>query len=180
MDVDTKSVSIVIFCGILLVSGLQDIYNNKISNWITYPGILSGIAVSAISANTISWSSSIIGVITAFFVFLLLFISGYLGGGDVKLMMVVGAFLGFPQVIDAVFYSIVFGSVIAVLSLGLSKQIINFIKEFFYYVRSLIYPGLVAAMPATDQKIPMGVAIAIAVYWILLFPEQAITPYLLE
>lgn len=92
----------------LLVIFFTDLEHQIIPNAITYPGILAGIALSAASGEAVP---AIVAAAAAGLVFLLLGIvsRGGMGGGDTKLAAMIGAFLGSPDVIVALFLAIAIG-----------------------------------------------------------------------
>ena len=79
-----------------------DLRQRRIPNWLTVLLMLSGIAQSFLPARTVTPFESILGVIAGAAIPFVLFAIGAVGGGDVKLMAGVGAWLG-PWAAFAVF-----------------------------------------------------------------------------
>ena len=102
----------------LLVVFFTDLEHHIIPNAITYPGILAGVGLSAASGQ---WLASLIAAAAAGAVFLFLGIvsRGGMGGGDVKLAAMIGAFLGAPAVIVALFLAVALGATAGVVLLAL-------------------------------------------------------------
>jgi leader peptidase (prepilin peptidase)/N-methyltransferase len=102
----------------LLVVFFTDLEYQIVPNAVTYPGILAGIALSASSGPLLP---SIVAAAAAGAVFLLLGIvsRGGMGGGDVKLAAMIGAFLGAPAVIVALFVAVAIGAAAGILLLAL-------------------------------------------------------------
>ncbi len=102
----------------LLVVFFTDLECQIIPNAVTYPGILAGIVLSAWSGLLVP---SIVASAAAGAVFLLLSIvsRGGMGGGDVKLAAMIGAFLGTPAAIVALFLSVALGGAAGLLLLAL-------------------------------------------------------------
>jgi len=105
------------FSCLVVVSGI-DFSHQVIPNVISVPGIFAGIVLQFINGNP---TQGIIGV--AFGGGLMLFIR-YIGGwaykqevmgfGDVTLTAMIGAFIGFPLIIPAVFIAALIGSIFGV------------------------------------------------------------------
>lgn len=102
----------------LLVVFFTDLEHHIIPNAITYPGILAGLALNALSGQ---WLGALVAAAAAGTVFLLLGVvsRGGMGGGDMKLAAMIGAFLGAPAVIVALFLAVALGAAAGVVLLAL-------------------------------------------------------------
>ena len=102
----------------LLVVFFTDLEHQIIPNAVTYPGIAAGIALSAASGQL---APSLVAAAAAGMAFLVLGIvsRGGMGGGDIKLATMIGAFLGTPAVIVALFLAVALGAVAGLLLLAL-------------------------------------------------------------
>ena len=96
-------------------AAVQDLRARRIRNWLTFAMILSGLAQSFGlfgAARTVTPGAAMLGVLVGLALPFALFAIGALGGGDVKLLMGVGAWLG-PMPVLAVFaVGAIFGMVI--------------------------------------------------------------------
>jgi leader peptidase (prepilin peptidase) / N-methyltransferase len=102
----------------LLVVFFTDLEHQIIPNAVTYPGIAAGIALSAAAGQL---AVSVIAAASAGLVFLILTVvtRGGMGGGDVKLAAMIGAFLGTPAVVVALFLAFALGAAAGLLLLAL-------------------------------------------------------------
>lgn len=106
-----------LFCAALLVIIFIDIEHQIIPDVISLPGIILGFAFSFVS-DTVSWQSSLIGLLVgggvlyavAFFYLLLRKVDG-MGGGDIKLLAMIGAWLGWQSLPFIIFTSSLTGSI---------------------------------------------------------------------
>jgi prepilin peptidase CpaA len=103
-----------VFLAVLLLASWTDVRSRRIPNWITVVGMLAGLGFHA-ARGVGPLGVGALGVAAAFAVALPLFLSGALGGGDAKLLMVVGAFFG-P--VDLLLASLVIALVGGALALG--------------------------------------------------------------
>jgi len=109
-----------VFCSALVVVTFIDLEHQIIPDSITLPGIVVGFLASAF-ITPIGWLASLIGI-AAGGGSLLLIAYGYelvakkegMGGGDVKLLAMMGAFLGWKAIIFIIFTASLMGSVIGV------------------------------------------------------------------
>ena len=78
---------------VLLVASWTDVRSRRIPNWLTVGGLIAGLAVRAWMGPG-SVVTGVLGVALAAVLALPFFAAGALGGGDAKLLMAVGAFMG--------------------------------------------------------------------------------------
>jgi prepilin peptidase CpaA len=121
-------VSTLLVLGLTLVAAVTDVLRNKIYNWNTYSGILAALSVSAAGSAWL-WSDSAAGprlatwlgapllseslwgllacgglMVVCFAVF------PGIGGGDVKLLAMIGALLGWEKGMVALLWTFVLGA----------------------------------------------------------------------
>jgi leader peptidase (prepilin peptidase) / N-methyltransferase len=111
------AISRFIFVAALLVSSLIDYDWRLIPNLITFPGVPVGFVLTALFIPEVGWQSSLIGIAAGGGV---LFVTGYLyqlargkegvGLGDVFLLAMVGAFIGWQGVLFTLFFGALLGS----------------------------------------------------------------------
>ena len=86
----------------LVVAAIIDGRHRRIPNWLTVTLMLSGLAQSFTAIHLTRPSMAALGILAGFVLMLGQFALGGLGGGDVKLLMGVGAWVG-PLPLLAVF-----------------------------------------------------------------------------
>lgn len=125
-----------------------------IPNVITYSGIIIGF-LFAIIFNYITIFDSLLGIfIPAFFLLLIaLLFKGGMGMGDVKLVSMLGAFLGYKYTLAGIFIGSIFGSII-----GLTLMGIGILKK--------------------KDHIPFGPFICLGAVIMIFFGEQLINWYI--
>jgi leader peptidase (prepilin peptidase) / N-methyltransferase len=108
------------FVAALIVITVIDLYHQIIPDVISLPGIVIGLLGSLVIPQITFWSS-LIGVLSgggSLFlvatVYQWLFKREGMGGGDVKLLAMIGAFLGWKAVILTIFLSSFIGSIIGI------------------------------------------------------------------
>jgi prepilin peptidase CpaA len=99
----------------LVVAAAIDGYKLKVPNWITFPMILSGWIVSAMSFGWEGLGWSLVGTAVGLALLLPLYAIGGMGAGDVKLLAGVGAWVGGTITLYAFCVAAIVGGVIAVL-----------------------------------------------------------------
>lgn len=119
-----------IFFELLLIISCIDIDHRIIPNILSLPGIGFFFAVSFFS-QSITWQASFLGIMTggiilyiiAFIYFLIRKVDG-MGGGDIKLLAMAGAFIGWQGVVFTIFLSSMTGT-LTIIGMMLSKQKLN-------------------------------------------------------
>src|SRR3954447_21149422 len=86
----------------LCIAAVIDWRERRIPNWLTVLMLISGINSSFLPAHLVSPGFAALGILIGFAIPFVLFAMGALGGGDVKLLAGVGAWLG-PVIVVKVF-----------------------------------------------------------------------------
>ena len=113
---------------ILFFAVISDVKRRKIPNFLILFGLISSLFFNLFSPQGIGFIQWVVGVLIGFICFFPLYFIRAMAAGDVKLMMVVGGFVGFPLVLSAALYSYVAGGILAlviVLGKGQFKQLIH-------------------------------------------------------
>jgi prepilin peptidase CpaA len=102
--------------GALLCAGIgsiHDLRERRIPNLLTGPAILAGLTLHTIYGGWSGLGDSALAGLIAGAVFLVFFLAGGMGAGDVKLMAVVGCFAGLSSVFTLVLSTAIAGAVLA-------------------------------------------------------------------
>ena len=86
--------SILPLLGILFLAAVIDWRSRRIPNWLTLVLVASGICCSILPGHVASPGQAALGLLVGFSIPFVLFAMNALGGGDVKLLAGVGAWLG--------------------------------------------------------------------------------------
>jgi len=107
------------FCSLLLIIAMIDLDTFLIPDILSLPGIALGLVFSFFTPR-LSWWESLLGIILGGGIFYLI-AEGYallrrkegLGGGDIKLLGMIGAFIGWQGVAFTILVSSISGTIIA-------------------------------------------------------------------
>src|SRR6267142_1860466 len=107
-------VAAVLLATLVVVTAI-DLQHQLIPDVITLPGILVGL-VANLATGHVSWLDSVIGIALGgcLFLAIILVSGGGMGGGDMKLGAMLGAFLGWKALVFSLFVAIVLGDIVAV------------------------------------------------------------------
>ena len=115
-----ESIIYMLFSSALLAVTFIDLDHMIIPDAITLPAIPIGIFLAWLILP-VTLSSSIYGFIAGagLFFILALLVPGGMGGGDIKLIGMIGAFLGLKSVLFTIFLGSFLGSIIGIISIAL-------------------------------------------------------------
>lgn len=133
-----EMVSQIVLLSLLLIASVTDMTRHRIYNWMTYPGILSGLALQFWQGGWDGLQNSLGGLAVCGGVMLLCFVLFDVGGGDVKLIAMMGAFLGVEDGITAMLWTFVIGSMMALAVVIWSLGIVRILQQAARHVRLVI------------------------------------------
>ena len=151
---------------VALLGAVTDLRSARIPNRLTYSALLAGLGLRAVVLGVPAVASGAAGMLVAGGLFLFLFLVGAMGGGDMKLMTAVAAWVGSPHVLTLIFAAALAGGVLAlghtIFRNMLGETFRNTIRLVFFRLMSGMqpHPELNVQSPVS-QRIPFGVAIAI-------------------
>ena len=158
--------------GAVLVCGLAtywDLRERRIPNALTLPSLWLALCIHGATQGGQGLLVSALGAITAGALLLPGYFLRATGAGDVKLLMAVGAFLGFPTSLLAGLISLVVGGVCGIGFALLKGRVGAVLAKSLGLARwmAMRAAGAPLERPATSGlKFPFGVAIALATAWI--------------
>ena len=154
---------------LVIAAAVIDVQSLRIPNWLTVGGMVLGLAWStAVAPAPLAGFLWALGGLAVGLVVLLPFYAvRVMGAGDVKLMAMVGAFLGLPAILVAILLTFIAGGVVAVMfalarrSAGrMAGNVVEITRGMAFGLMSGVRPLPLAAGPSIG-KLPYGISIAI-------------------
>lgn len=162
---------------VVTVATFTDLRTRRIPNWLVFPFLLAGIVVSPSpwrhdwygNGHGFGWhglGQSLAGVGLSLLINGIPFLMGWTGGGDVKLLAAIGAWIGPAQLFWALFFTAVAGGIMVLCWAAYS----GFIKDLFMGAGDLLFSWRKREMRCDPQpalanpmkrKMPYAPAIAI-------------------
>jgi prepilin peptidase CpaA len=141
--------------GLVSVAAATDVARHRIYNWTTYPGILAALALNGLGDLLVAWagadprrlaawgwiglSDSLVGLAVCGALMVACYVLFQIGGGDVKLMTMLGAWLGAEQGIMALLWTLVLGActalVVLVWRVGPLRLLMRCLRQVFWTLR---------------------------------------------
>jgi len=146
-----------------------DVGTRRIPNFITVGGLAVALVLRLATGGVDALVGGLLGALLAFLLVFPLFMLKGMGGGDVKLLTAVGAFLGPYSTFVALLATALVGGVLAVAVSFRRKRLGSSLSGTVTVVRGLalkaISGGEVDAVPTLETRdavtVPYGVAIAV-------------------
>jgi prepilin peptidase CpaA len=144
----------------------EDVRRMRIPNWLTLPALAAALAWRAVDAGAAGAAAGLVGALVPFAVLFFPFARGWLGAGDVKATMVLGALWGGESVAGVIFWTSLCGGLLAVTLVVASGGGPDLVRR---WARSLVltigarepvYCGPAAGSVAASG-IPCGIALAL-------------------
>lgn len=168
---------IALLCALLLAAVWTDVRGHRISNRLVFSGAALGLLANGLLPEGLGYVSMLPGALGLWLALgglalgmaltLPMYVVGAMGAGDVKLMAMVGAFLGPRALLIATLLIFIVGGVLSVLTAFRNGQLNllfgnlrTMLLGSFFKVAMNEVPKL-DAMPASAGKMPYAVAIAI-------------------
>jgi prepilin peptidase CpaA len=162
----------------LISAAMTDLRTRKIRNWLTFSIILSGICRPLLVGGPPSVEQAVLGVFAGAALPLVLFALGALGGGDVKLLAGVGAWLGPFPAVEVFCLAAIFGMLI-VLAQAISQGRLRVLSRNsavlalnLFHVQDVGLEHATAtgkSSQSVDKPLPYAVPVLMAVATILIF-----------
>lgn len=150
------------FVGVAAI--IDDLARRRIANWIPSVAFLAGLGLQSMESGWRGAGSALLGTLSGAAVFLIFYLLGGMGGGDVKLMAGFGALLGSRRLFEAALWTAGCGGVLALLVLT-GNFVWNRLRT------TSANDGVTAGNARRVEAIPYAPAIAAGV-WLSLVPKS--------
>jgi len=150
---------------------VDDLSRRQISNWISGSALAAGIILQTVESGWRGAGTALLGGLVGFAVFLVFYLLGGMGGGDVKLMAGFGAVLGVKTLLEAALWTAGCGGVMALLVIS-----VRYLRQLWKKRTTEVVPageveaGAVEIDKRRADSIPYAPAIAMGV-WLSLVPK---------
>lgn len=162
--------------GLLVLAAIQDLQTRRIPNWLSLGLLLAGLARSFTSDATLTPSNAFAGFALGFALTFILFAIGALGGGDVKLLSGVGAWLGPIPVLQVFAVAALIGMGIVLIQAHIQGRTATLLRNSAMVAINLVHIGDVGLDHATetgkscrsvDRPLPYAVPVLLAVITVM-------------
>ena len=138
-----------VLIGLLVLTVFFDLTQKRIPNFLTFPAILLGLTIFAVSGGWSSLLQGLSGLGVGIAIFFIPFALGGMGAGDVKLMGAIGALKGVEFILYTAVFAAVSGSILALAYLVISGQFFSTMKKVFLMAAVFFFRALSIRFKAT-------------------------------
>lgn len=159
-----------VLIALLLIAAVIDIKTGRIPNWLVFGGALYALVYNTMSplyARDIGILFALGGLAVGLVALLPAYLFRVMGAGDVKLMAMVGAFIGAWATVGAVLATLVAGGVLALALAMWAGRTVRLLRNVAAVSRGTMVTmatgigGLAVHAGPSAGKMPYGVAIAV-------------------
>jgi prepilin peptidase CpaA len=170
--------AIALLIGLVLTAAATDATRHRIYNWTTYPGILAGLGLALIGTiwqqlspdsaaqwqGVLGWlplTDSVLGFATCGALMSICFVLFGAGGGDVKLLAMIGSLVGLEKGLEVVLWTFVFAGCVGMGVLIGNIGALRLVQRVGQMMLSAISVGTVLRVP-TDEKRVLTLPVVLA------------------
>lgn len=153
---------------------ITDLRARLIPNPLVLAGAFTGLLAAGLLPEGVGFLRALGGLALGLALFLPAYALRAMGAGDVKLMAMVGAFLGYPAIFEAALWVLLMGGVLALafaLHRGVARRMAGNLREMLFSAAASVQirtlPNF-SAGPQTAARLPYAVAITLGVAAFLL------------
>ena len=161
---------------VVAVAVYTDVRWGKILNALTMPGIVLGLLLNSVRDGTAGLLLSIAGIGLGLGLFVLsCFFGRIIGGGDIKLLMAVGALQGPSFLLWALCYAAIIGAVLAIavaLQHGILMRKLKALFASLYLRLTYKVPMDIKESAASGPRLPYAIAISLGTMAAMLIPHM--------
>jgi len=161
MELDSQTTYLVAALVCALIASLYDLRTRRIPNNLTLPAILFGLVLHLVRGGPVELGLSALAGLIGGGIFLLFFLAGGMGGGDVKLMAAVGCLAGARNIKDVLISTVLIGAVMGIALAIYRGRLRQILGNVVTLVRHHKTEGL-AAHPDLNVKNPSSLRLPYA------------------
>ena len=157
----SEVVTLIVLLVLLVIACVTDVKWQMIYNWNTYPGLALGFLLRGWSDGAAGLEDATRGFVICGGLMLVCFVLFGLGGGDLKLIAMMGVFLGFERGVEALLWTLVLGGVLGgaviIWQLGVVNVVIGVVQHL---ARMWQYKGWVPVSTQARQPLQQTLFLA--------------------
>lgn len=151
------------------VATVWDMAFQRIPNWLTVTTACIGFGIRLSLHGFSGLGEGFLGLLAGFSIFAPFYAVRWMGAGDVKLLMAVGACLGWRLGALAGLATLLIGALLAFLFLLMQGELLVYLRRYGVMVKALLFTGRFAYIPpdpgqSASLRFPYALAIALGTF----------------
>ena len=155
---------------LLVTAAVSDLRTYRIPNWLTFGGMVFALIYGTFAARTplVGATHALSGLGTGLLIMLPFYALGIMGAGDVKLMAMVGAFIGPYQTLWAILFTCIAGGAAALIFAMHRRRLGHMLANVKDTVNGMAMSGIAGLRPngtidmqQSIGKLPYGICICV-------------------
>ncbi len=146
-----------------LLAALWDVRTRRIPNWLTFAASAAGIIYFSLHAGWGGLGLAFAGALVGLLAYVPLFAMGWMGAGDAKFLMALGAWGGPRYALNVAVLSIGVGAVFGFLQILVTGRLQDFVRRFWSFARSWTFRELEPLPFRGDRSLTLPFAVPMAV-----------------
>ncbi len=177
-------IALLLLAALVITAAITDAARHRIYNWTTYPGMLAGLAFAGLGwaweaaapESAAAWrpwigwlamSDALAGFVVCGLLMVVCFVVFPIGGGDVKLLAMVGAMAGLEKGLEVLLWAFIIGGCAGLIVLIWKVGIVTLLTRTAQLAVGVLSLGTVLRVPTQEQealKLPifLGPCVAVA------------------
>jgi len=149
------------------IGAVSDVRSARIPNLLTYSSLGAALMLRLAVLGWTGFKSGGFGMLAAGGIFLVLFVMGAMGGGDMKLMASIGAWVGSEHVVTILLVAALAGGALALVQIIFGRRGRQTLWNLLELIRFRLTSGLqphpvLNVREPGSERVPYGLAIAMA------------------
>jgi len=162
-------IALLLLAALVITAAVTDAARHRIYNWTTYPGMLAGLALAGLGwlcesvapgsfrewQDIVGWrpmSDALAGFLVCGLLMVVCFVVFPIGGGDVKLLAMVGAMVGLEKGLEVLLWAFVIGGCAGLIVLIWKMGIVTLVKRAAQLALGVLTLGTVLRPPPKEQE----------------------------
>ncbi len=120
----------------------MDFLYGRIFNIWLYGWFIAGFLIESLNGGSYGFAKAAIGMAVPFIILFIFFALGMIGAGDIKLFMVLGAWMKAERILNVMLMTFLIAGIYALIVLLIKREFLNRFLIFFHYIKDVLAAGI--------------------------------------
>jgi prepilin peptidase CpaA len=158
------NLSILFLLAFLVTAAVSDLSSYRIPNWVSLGGMAVALLLATLDSGVAGLMGALGGVGIGFACFIVPYAFSIMAAGDVKLMMMVGAFVGSSHALEAVLATLLIGGLLALVLIAFHGGLRDWLRRCGLMLTALVARRPTYIGPARGEAAAKPFPYAVAIF----------------